>query len=225
MSMLGITWQGSVTGEATGIAILCVWPRRGKIKARGARYMYTNQWYQGVNSLESRRVRKKQRRTESIESGYIAVVITLLCLVAVIQGLLRFDSMRRFMNETIRLEGEPLARAVSGLKEPFYTWIEWPPAGSGQQSTNNTGILCIRFIGKPNKDVWILINGKAAKRFDDEDGVIVCRDGDLIEIIAEKGQANVVVSAAGSNIVHPQVGTWVKGEGILLLGRVKLTED
>ena len=61
----------------------------------------------------------------------------------------------------------------------------------------------------------ILINGKAAKRFDDEDGVIVCRDGDLIEIIAEKGQANVVVSAAGSNIVHPQIGTWVKGLSLI----------
>ncbi len=179
----------------------------------------------GVNSLESRQERKKRRRAESIESGYTMVVITLLCLVAVIQGLLRFDSMRRFMNEAIWLEGEPLTRAVSGLKEPFYTWIEWPPAGSSQESTIHTGVLCIRFIGKPNKDVWILINGKAAKRVVDEDGVIVCRDGDLIEIITEKGQANIVVSAAGSNIVHPQVGTWIKGEGILLLGRVKLTED
>lgn len=175
--------------------------------------------------LETRKERKKQRRAQSIESGYITVVITLLCLVAVIQGLLRFDSMRRLMNESIWLEGEPLARALSGLKEPFYTWIEWPSVRSSQESTNNTGTLCIRFIGKPNKNVWILINGKAAKRIVDEDGVIVCRNGDLIEIIAEKGQANVVVSAAGSNIAHPQVGTWAKGEGILLLGRVKLTED
>ena len=52
-----------------------------------------------------------------------------------------------------------------------------------------------------------------------------CRDGDLIEIIAERGQANVCVSAASGNILGPQVGTWVKGEGILLLGRVKLAED
>jgi hypothetical protein len=153
------------------------------------------------------------------------VVITLLCLVAVVQGLLRFDSMRRFMNEAIWLEGEPLARAVSGLKEPFYTWIQWPPAGSSQDGTSNVGIMCIKFIGKPNKNVWILVNGKTAKRAVEEDGVITCRDGDLIEIIAERGQANVCVSAASGNILGPQVGTWVKGEGILLLGRVKLAED
>ena len=35
MSMLGITWQGSVTGEATGIAILCVWAKKGKDKGAG----------------------------------------------------------------------------------------------------------------------------------------------------------------------------------------------
>ena len=41
MSMLGITWQGSVTGEATGIAILCVWAKKGKDKgARGKVHVY-----------------------------------------------------------------------------------------------------------------------------------------------------------------------------------------
>ncbi len=145
-----------------------------------------------------------------------------MCLVAVIQGLLRFDSMRKILNESVWLEGEPLVRAVTGLKQPFYTWIEWPPAQGA--SPGQVGILCLKFIGKPNKNVWVLINGQVAKRAVVEDGVVMCKDGDLIEIVAEKGQANVVVSAVSRNVLLPEAGTWVKGEGILLLGRVKLAK-
>ncbi len=175
-----------------------------------------------VGQIRSRQARLRQERSKSFESGYFKFLIAFLCLVAVIQGLLRFDSMRALLNESVWLEGQPLARALTGFEEPLFTWIEWPLAHDAQ--AGEVGIICLRFVGEPNNNVWILVNGKAAKRAVTEDGVVMCRDGDLIEIVAEKGRANVVVSAVSSNIASPHVGTWVKGEGVLLLGRVKLTE-
>jgi hypothetical protein len=175
-----------------------------------------------VKRIRSRQARLRQERATSFESAYFRFVISFLCLVIIVQGLLRFDSMRALLNKTIWLEGQPLAKAISGVEEPIYTWIQWFPAA--HTDTGSVGIICLKFVGEPNQHVWILANGKTAKRAVAEDGVVVCRNGDEIEIVAEKGLANIVVSAVSSNVSSPSVGTWVKGEGVLLLGRVKLAQ-
>jgi len=164
----------------------------------------------------------RQERSRSLESRYFRFLICFVCLVVILQGLLRFDSMRALLNKTIWLEGQPLGKILSGVEEPICTWIQWPPAG--YIHSDGLGLICLKSIGEPNDHVWIVVSGKTAKRAVAGDGVVVCRDGDVIEIVAEKGLANIVVSAVSANVSSPSVGTWVKGEGVLTLGRVKLTE-
>ncbi|MGI6620129.1 MAG: hypothetical protein ACOX35_01570 [Bacillota bacterium] len=175
---------------------------------------------QGVALIRSRQARLRLERRKSFESGYFRFLICFLCLVVVLQGLLRFDSIRPLLNKTIWLEGQPLAKTLRGIEEPIYTWIQWPPAGYG--SGSEVGVICLKFIGDQNDYVWVLVNGKTAKKLVPEDGVILCRDGDLVEIVAEKGLANIVVSAVSVNVLSPSVGTWVKGRGVLSLGRAQL---
>lgn len=168
-----------------------------------------------------RRRTRKVLRERSFETRYVRFVVTFLCVVGVIQGLLRFDDMRRLLNESIRLEGEPLSRAVAGLKEPAETWIEWPPVNAGDIAAGRVATICLRFIGRPQGALWVLVNGRAVKRLSVEDGVVSCKDGDLVEILSDKGTINVVVSSTSENVVSPKIGTWVKGKGIVLLGRVR----
>ncbi|HPZ85726.1 MAG TPA: hypothetical protein PLR82_05135 [Bacillota bacterium] len=173
-------------------------------------------------TIRSRRDRLRQERRKCFDSRYFGFLLAYLCLVVLVQGLLRFDSMRALLNKTIWLEGQPLAKALSGVEVPIYTWLQWPPAE--HVYTKDTGVICLKFIGEPNPHVWIVVNGHAAKRADPADAVVVCCHGDVIEIVAEKGTANVVVSAVSSNVLTPSVGTWVKGEGVLSLGRVNLVQ-
>lgn len=165
---------------------------------------------------------EKKPRQSSFDAWYIRLLVAFLCLTGIIQGILRFDHMRRLLNESMRLEGKPLAQTVAGVEVPAYTWIEWPPVNERDLAGEKTAIICLKAVGNVNRDVWILVNGKAVKRLSAQDGVVMCKDGDLVELVSEKGEVNVVVSATSKNVLIPKLGTWVKGKGIILLGRVRL---
>ena len=135
-----------------------------------------------------------------------------------LQGLLRFDSIRPLLNKTIWLEGQPLAKTLRGIEEPIYTWIQ---AACRIRVRQRSRVICLKFIGIKRLCVGTG-ERKTAKKLVPEDGVILCRDGDLVEIVAEKGLANIVVSAVSVNVLSPSVGTWVKGRGVLSLGRAQL---
>ena len=69
--------------------------------------------------IESRQARLRQERSRSLESRYFRFLICFVCLVVILQGLLRFDSMRALLNKTIWLEGQPLGKILSGVEEPI----------------------------------------------------------------------------------------------------------
>lgn len=156
------------------------------------------------------------------EHRYLRFLVILLCLLATVQGLMRNQEIRRLLNESVRLEGEPLARAVSGLTEPANTWLSWPVLSEGEPQSQKVAFFYLKFIGGSDRSVWVLVNGRPQKRITREDGVVAARHGDLIEVAVESGWASIVVSDVQGHVVSPQPGTWIKGQGILLLGRVKI---
>ncbi len=156
-----------------------------------------------------------------LDRWVLRTTVVLLCFLAVIQGLLRYDDMRALLNESIRLEGEPLARAVAGLDRPAYPWLDTTIADFEESSDEATeGVIYLRLLSKSKGKVWALVNGRAAKLITADDGALACQDGDLVEILCEKGEANVLVTYVSDNLSQPRVGVWVKGSGILLLSRV-----
>ncbi len=161
-----------------------------------------------------------------MEQGFggklVRFVASLLCFVAIVQGLLRFDEVRRLLNESIRLEGEPLARVMAGLREPVTPWLESGSIWEDQDSRDAQGMVFLRLLTKPKGEVWALVNGRAIKQITQDDGAVSCRQGDLIEVFWEKGEGNVLVSAVSEKISFPTVGTWAKGRGILLIGRIRI---
>lgn len=159
---------------------------------------------------------------QGFERRLVRLVVSLLCLVAVIQGLLRFDEVRALLNESIRLEGEPLAQVVAGLGEPATPYLELDSVWADEDGSETQGMVFLRLLAKPKGEVWALVNGRAVKQITQDDGAISCKQGDLIEVLWEKGEGNVLVSAVSDNVSFPSVGTWVKGQGILLIGRVKI---
>jgi len=190
-------------------------------------------------------VSRRARAKESSDSGFLdkwlpRTAAILLCVVAVVQGLLRYEDMRTLLNESLRLEGEPLARAIAGLDRPAYPWldsmvassdakaVETDETGESGKPTGNAGktgeaargVIYLRLLSKPKGEVWALVNGRAVKLITEDDGVLACKDGDLIEILCEKGEANVLVTYVSDNLAQPAQGVWVKGSGILFLSRV-----
>lgn len=164
----------------------------------------------------------RQKREEVFDSRYFGFLLAFLFVLCVIQGFLRFESIRARLNASIWLEGQPLAVNLEGLEQPVYPWID--PLALKDPGIDEAVGFNLRFIGEVNDRTWVLINGWAAKKIDPEDGVVRCKEGDLIQIIAEEGRINLVVSAVSGNTSFPQLGTWVKGKGILTLGRVKLAK-
>jgi len=165
---------------------------------------------------------RKKLRQSSFDAWYARLLVILLCLTGITQGILRLDHMRRLLNHSIRLEGEPLAQTLTEIEAPAYTWIQWSPVSKRDLEGEKTAIICLRAVGNVNRDVWILVNGKAVKKLSAQDGVVMCKGGDLVELVSEKGEVNVVVSATSKNVLIPRLGTWVKGKGIIVLGRVRL---
>jgi len=173
---------------------------------------------------EKRRYSKERYRAapeRAFEARYVRFLAAFFCVLGIVQGLLRFDNVRRFLNESIRLEGEPLARAVTGLQDPVYTWIPWPPYDDADVAKGEVATFYLRSIGDSSAKVWVLVNGRAVKRITPEDGTFVAKNGDLIEVAVESGSASLVLSGASENVLSPEVGTWIKGSGIMLLGRVR----
>ena len=82
-------------------------------------------------------------------------LVAFVLVVIGLQILLRFDTVRRFPNESIRLEGVPLARVVKGLDDPICPWIDWPPGYPGDAGT---GTVYLRLLAKPAAEVWVLVN-------------------------------------------------------------------
>ena len=149
----------------------------------------------------------------------LRTTVALLCFLAVVQGLLRYEDLRALLNESMRLEGAPLARAVAGLDRPAYPWLDAAVAEPGFDGASQ-GVIYLRLLSKHKGKVWALVNGRAARIISEDDGVLACQDGDLVEILCEKGEANVLVTYVSDNLSQPRVGVWVKGSGILLLSRV-----
>jgi hypothetical protein len=140
-----------------------------------------------------------------------------LALVALLQASLRFDSVRRLLNESIRLEGVPLAQQLEGIDEPAYPWLDWPPAGDPAP----TGTLYVRLLGAAEDEVWVLVNGRAVKALAGDGGPVTVRDGEVVEVMS-RGSVNVVVSWVSANLAAPAAGDHVRGEGALFLCRARL---
>ncbi len=176
-----------------------------------------------MNHMRSRQARRKREKSEAFELVFFKVLVIFVCLVIGIQIIMRFESVRVVLNESIELEGKPLAKTLPETGQSFYPWLESVLLDECKHPSK-IGFIYFRFIDEPKNDVWILLNGKTAKRITPEDCMIIGKHGDLIEITAVKGTYNIVVSGISSNILYPHVGTWVKGEGILPIGTVIFTE-
>lgn len=146
--------------------------------------------------------------------------VILLSLLALVQGLLRYEDMRALLNESLRLEGEPLMRAVAGLGRPAYPWLDTRAEGYDEEGGPAQGVVYLRLLSRPRGEVWALVNGRAVKRITEDDGVLACEDGDLLEILCDQGEVNILVTYVSDNLAEPAQGVWVKGSGILHLSRV-----
>jgi len=169
---------------------------------------------------------RRAKTRESSDAAFLdkwlpRIAVIMLCVVALVQGLLRYENMRTLLNESLRLEGEPLARAIAGLDRLAYPWLDAMVLSSDEETGEAAqGVIYLRLLSKPKGEVWALVNGRAVKRITEDDGALACSDGDLIEILCEKGEANVLVTYVSDNLAQPAQGVWVKGSGILLLSRV-----
>jgi hypothetical protein len=149
---------------------------------------------------------------------YFYALASLVLLAAVLQILLRFDGVRRYLNLAIRLEGLPLAREVQGLGTPAYPWLDYASPGA------ETGTIYLRLLKRPRGEVWILVNQRAVKVLDEEGEAVTVQDDDFVEVYSRDGEVRVLVSAASSNVEFPGVGVFVAGQGTVLVGRVRLRQ-
>ncbi len=152
-----------------------------------------------------------------LDRPFVITLIAFVLLVTSLQVSLRFDSVRRLLNESIRLEGVPLGRQVEGLAEPAYPWLDWPPAGD----TTPTGTLYLRLLRTVKGEVWVLVNGRAVKAIEPGGGIVTVRDGDVIEVIS-RSRVDLVVSLVSSNLAAPEIGDHIAGEGVLFLCKARL---
>ncbi len=171
----------------------------------------------------SRRRVPDSRQEARLERRFVWGLTALILFVAILQVSLRFDTVRRFLNESIRLEGVPLVREIEGLAEPQYPWLDMPvqDAGAAGQSAP-TGTIYLRFLRRPKGEVWVLVNSRAVKALDKDGGTVTVRDGDFVEVLSRYGEVQVLVSEASPNVQFPGTGTWVTGSGHVLLARVRL---
>jgi hypothetical protein len=146
--------------------------------------------------------------------------LTLLVFVGAIQGLLQFEGMRRILNKSIWLEGEPIAKSIAGLKEPVYPFVEWTTGGSSDE--RKVGDVCFRFLDEPESEVWAFVNGVAVKRLTSDDGSVHIRDGDVLELRVSEGNLSVTVSAVSKNVRFPNVGFMKEGSESLTIGKILL---
>lgn len=161
--------------------------------------------------------RKARRRCALDDSTYTAFLVTLLCFVALLQIMLRFDSLRMILNDAIRLEGHPLSPVVQGLNQPAYTWLDWP-LGDGKD--RGIALVYLRFLRAPKTEAWILINGYVLKKATG-DTVIACADGDYIELFSQE-DITCIVSAVTDNVTFPLPGFFLSGRGKMSLGKARI---
>lgn len=167
-----------------------------------------------VEPLGSRRKRSGSRKT--LEPYFVGLLVTLVFTVALVQGLLRYDDIRRVLNSAIRLEGEPLSRVVPGVEKAAYPWFDWPfPEGAHQT------FVYFRFLSEPQGKVWAIRDGRPVKEITPDDGVVTCAEGEILEVLIEKGEVRLVVSDTAPNLLFPSVSTLVSGSGRILVGAVE----
>lgn len=155
------------------------------------------------------------KKDSRVERRFVSGLLALALFVALLQALLRFDGVRRYLNQAIRLEGLPLERQVDGLDSPAQLWLDLIPAGA------DTGTIYLRLLRRPKGEVWILVNSRAVKMLDGEGGPVTVQDGDFLEVLSQSGEVRVLVSGASSNVEFPSVGVWVAGRGNVLVGKVR----
>jgi hypothetical protein len=155
------------------------------------------------------------------DDGPLRIVLVLIVLLIGVQVLLRFEGPRRFLNMSIRLEGQALSESVPGLGQEAYPWLEWPPPDASSDA-RSWATLYLRFLGKPPKEAWVLVNGRVARRLGPEGGTITVRDGDSIEVYSQDAEISVLVSAATQNLLAPPPGTWIVAREKATIGDVTL---
>ena len=151
-----------------------------------------------------------------LQRRFVCLLLVFVAFVVTLQVLLRFDTVRRYLNQAIRLEGVPLARQVDGLDQPAYPWLDLTPPGV------DTGTIYLRLTRRPKGEVWVLVNSRAVKLLDKEGGTVTVQDDDFVEVLSNSGEVRVLVSGASSNVEFPGVGIWVRGKGNVFLARVRL---
>lgn len=167
-----------------------------------------------VEVVGSRKERSGSRKT--IEPYFLGLLVTLVFAVVLVQGLLRYDDIRKALNSAIRLEGEPLSRIVPGVDKAAYPWFDWPfPEGAHET------FVYFRFLSEPQGKVWAMRDGRPVKEITPDDGVITCAGGEILEVLAEKGEVRLVVSDTATNLLFPAVSTLVSGSGRILVGTVE----
>jgi hypothetical protein len=153
----------------------------------------------------------------------VRMVLILIVLVIGIQISLRFESLRRLLNMSIRMEGEALSESVPGLSEEVYPWLEWPPPDSSSHD-GAWATLYLRFLGEPPRVAWVLLDGRVAKRLGPEGGTVTVKSGNLVEIYSPDAEVSVLVSAATQNLLEPTLGKWVVAWERASIGAVRLRE-
>jgi hypothetical protein len=141
---------------------------------------------------------------------------SLIAFVLILQALLRFDSVRSYLNQAIRLEGVRLAREVDGLSGPAYPWLDLTRPDA------DTGAIYLRLLRRPKGEVWVLVNSRAVKLLDKEGGAVTVQHDDFVEVLSNGGEVRVLVSGASPNVEFPCEGIWVAGTGNVFLARVRL---
>lgn len=163
---------------------------------------------------------RKRARAAEAEAGFTrrftAFLVALLLVVVCLQVLLRFENIRRFLNESIRLEGMPLGTQVEGLPDPVYPWLDWQPG------TTASATIYIRLLRRPAGEVWVLVNGRAVRAMDEDGAALAVRDGDRVEVLCTRGTIDVMVSSASSNLQSPPVGMWAGGSGTIFVCQARL---
>lgn len=164
------------------------------------------------------RASPEARLTRRFTACLVALAVTVACL----QILLRFENVRRLLNESIRLEGVPLGRVVEGLDDPVYPWLDWQPGSSGPAGAGETAVIYLRLLHEPPGEVWVLVNGRAIRAMDRDGAVIPVADGDRVEVYCPEGRVEVVVSSASPGLSAPEVGVWAGGEGRVFVTGVEM---
>ncbi|HHY44198.1 MAG TPA: hypothetical protein GX512_00605 [Firmicutes bacterium] len=151
----------------------------------------------------------------------VRIVLALIVLVIGVQISLRFENLRRFLNVSIRMEGEALSESVPGLSEEAYPWLEWPPPDASSHN-EAWATLYLRFLGEPPSTAWVLLDGRVAKRLGPEGGTVTVKSCHVIEVYSPGAEVSVLVSAATPNLLEPAPGRWVVARERVEIGEVRL---